>query len=191
MSKNPVFLVVGGRRGIGEGFVSQYEKQYLSKGDPVHIVATSTQYPRPDDVDEPILDAEGPQIHQIRLDINDPDSCVSTAAWINQHFGRLDGLVSCVGMLHTGGAGSGTDGSSEVRMPERTYSEMTVPFLQENMLLNTTSAVLLAKAFVPLLSNGDKDQDPSYFACLSARIGSISDNRCDSPPPFSTWLTRG
>ncbi len=57
--------------------------------------------------------------------------------------------------------------------PERTYRALDPESMLEAFRINTLGPALVAKHFLPLLP---KDK-LSVFACLSARVGSISDNR--------------
>ena len=57
--------------------------------------------------------------------------------------------------------------------PEKTWREIDPEFMQKTLLVNTIGVATIAKYFLPLL---DRAQ-PSHFAALSARVGSISDNQ--------------
>jgi len=57
--------------------------------------------------------------------------------------------------------------------PERSYKAMTAEHLLRDYRINTVGPALIAKHFLPLLA---KDRT-AVFAVLSARVGSIGDNR--------------
>jgi NAD(P)-dependent dehydrogenase (short-subunit alcohol dehydrogenase family) len=57
--------------------------------------------------------------------------------------------------------------------PEKSLKELEPDWLARNFALNAIGPALLAKHFLPLLPKGER----SVFAALSARVGSISDNR--------------
>lgn len=57
--------------------------------------------------------------------------------------------------------------------PERAYRSLTPEHLMRDFRINAVGPALVAKHFLPLLP---RDQ-PAVFAALSARVGSISDNR--------------
>jgi NAD(P)-dependent dehydrogenase (short-subunit alcohol dehydrogenase family) len=70
-------------------------------------------------------------------------------------------VIVATGVLHHGEA------------PERSYRAMTAEHLLRDYRINAVGPALAAKHFLPLLP---KDRR-TVFAALSARVGSISDNR--------------
>jgi NAD(P)-dependent dehydrogenase (short-subunit alcohol dehydrogenase family) len=74
----------------------------------------------------------------------------------------LDLVVIASGLLH-----------SDRIAPEKSYRQLSAESLEQYFAVNTTGPALVAKHFLPLLR---KDR-PSVFAALSARVGSIGDNR--------------
>lgn len=94
------------------------------------------------------------------LDLEDEASIAAAAARVAE--GPAPTLVFVgTGVLHHGQA------------PERTYKAMTADHLLRDYRINTVGPALIAKHFLPLLP---RDR-PAVFAALSARVGSISDNR--------------
>ncbi|WP_299327871.1 SDR family NAD(P)-dependent oxidoreductase [Parasphingopyxis sp.] len=71
-------------------------------------------------------------------------------------------IFVATGILHDGPAG-----------PEKTMRELDAAWLSRNFAVNTIGPVLVAKHFLPLMPKSE----PATFAALSARVGSISDNR--------------
>ena len=59
------------------------------------------------------------------------------------------------------------------RRPERAIRELTPDWLAENFAINSIGPALILKHMIPLLPK----QGRSVIAALSARVGSISDNR--------------
>lgn len=57
--------------------------------------------------------------------------------------------------------------------PERTYKRLDAAAMAEVLALNTIGPALIAKHMLPLMPRGQR----FVFAALSARVGSISDNR--------------
>ncbi|MEM7359381.1 MAG: SDR family NAD(P)-dependent oxidoreductase [Pseudomonadota bacterium] len=98
------------------------------------------------------------RLHWHQADVSDEQQ-VSTLA---EQLPKLDLLINAVGVLHT-----------EQQMPEKSVREFNAGFFQENISANTVSSVLLAKHFATHLKSPQK----SCFAAISARIGSIEDNR--------------
>ena len=93
-----------------------------------------------------------------QLDVVDPDAIETWAA----EFDRVDWLVNCVGFLH--GAHGG---------PEKNIRSLDAEFLLDNILINTLATMLLARNFAAAL----KKSPAPLLATVSARVGSIEDNR--------------
>ncbi|MFC3023566.1 SDR family NAD(P)-dependent oxidoreductase [Vibrio zhugei] len=75
---------------------------------------------------------------------------------------KFDLLINAVGTLH-----------SPDHRPEKSINEFDLDFFQHNFNANTVPTLLLSKHFALHL----KAKYPTYFIALSARIGSIEDNR--------------
>ena len=58
-------------------------------------------------------------------------------------------------------------------MPERSWRHLDPGALAHNFAINAIGPALLVKHFLPQLARREK----AVFACLSARVGSIGDNR--------------
>jgi len=95
------------------------------------------------------------------LDLTDEASIVAAAAQVAQ--GPAPSLVIvATGLLHEDGRG-----------PEKALKELDPAWLARQYAVNTIGPALVAKHFLPLLP---KTGTP-VFAALSARVGSIADNR--------------
>lgn len=90
------------------------------------------------------------------------DESTIAAAFKGLKRGQLTFVFVATGVLHTKTAG-----------PEKATRLLSPDFMAETYAVNTIGPALIAKAALPLLA---KDQ-PAYFGALSARVGSISDNR--------------
>ncbi len=96
-----------------------------------------------------------------RIDVEDEASIAAVAARIAS--GPPPSLVIvATGLLHDG-----------VHGPEKAYRELDASWLAKTMAVNAIGPALVAKHVLPLMPR----QGRTVFACLSARIGSISDNR--------------
>ncbi len=79
-----------------------------------------------------------------------------------ERFDSLDSVIICTGFLH-----------DEQLSPEKTIRRTSAEHLQTNIMRNTLPSMLLAKhAF-----NRMKKSDGPVFAAISAKVGSIEDNR--------------
>jgi NAD(P)-dependent dehydrogenase (short-subunit alcohol dehydrogenase family) len=94
------------------------------------------------------------------LDLEDEESIATAAAEVAE--GAAPTLVFvATGVLHHGEA------------PERSFKSMTADHLLRDYRVNTVGPALVAKHFLPLLPRDER----TVFATLSARVGSIGDNR--------------
>ncbi|MBC7514084.1 MAG: SDR family NAD(P)-dependent oxidoreductase [Herminiimonas sp.] len=113
-----------------------------------------------------LIAQSGERVVAIDCDIRDEAALANMAAAITAAVPALHLIINTAGMLH--------DSSSEndVR-PEKSLMQITAAGLQASFAINAFGPILLAKALLPLLRHAA----PVVFASLSARVGSISDNR--------------
>ena len=107
---------------------------------------------------------EGPQVagvHPFAFDLADEASIAAAAAMMRDDPPEL--VIVATGVLTL------ADGTG----PERTYKRLDAATMAEVFALNTTGPALIAKHVLPLMPRGER----FVFAALSARVGSISDNR--------------
>jgi NAD(P)-dependent dehydrogenase (short-subunit alcohol dehydrogenase family) len=81
-------------------------------------------------------------------------------------------LVKTDGPLHLVFIATGVLSTDQLK-PEKSWSAQNTDAYARAFAINTTGPAMIGKHFLPLLSRGEK----SVFAALSARVGSISDNR--------------
>jgi NAD(P)-dependent dehydrogenase (short-subunit alcohol dehydrogenase family) len=97
-----------------------------------------------------------------RFDLEDEASISAAAQIVAQHGGaRL--VIVATGRLH--------DGAS--MQPEKDWRALRADQLAHSFMLNTIGPSLIAKHFLPLFPRSGR----AVFAALSARVGSIGDNR--------------
>lgn len=112
----------------------------------------------------------GTQVHEFARSHDDPASriditCESSIAEAAERMGAhgpVDLVFIATGMLHEGDAG-----------PEKSMRDLSMSWLARNFAINAAGPALVAKHFMPLLP---REGRPA-FAALSARVGSIGDNR--------------
>ncbi|MEO1170189.1 MAG: SDR family NAD(P)-dependent oxidoreductase [Pseudomonadota bacterium] len=97
----------------------------------------------------------------ISLDLEDEESIATAAASLSEAPPPSLILVG-TGILHDGPTG-----------PEKTMRDLDAAWLTRNFAVNTIGPALVAKHFLPLMPKTGLVK----FAALSARVGSISDNR--------------
>lgn len=100
-----------------------------------------------------------PIVHPGRIDVADAGSIADAAAAID---GPIDLLIVATGMLH-----------EDKRGPERALRELDAEWLARSFQVNAIGPALVLRHFAPLLPRDRR----SVIACLSARVGSITDNR--------------
>lgn len=96
---------------------------------------------------------------EARIDITDEASVAAAAARLPA---GVDLVFVATGLLHEGERG-----------PEKAWRDLDADWLARNFLVNAIGPALAAKHFLPLLRRDNR----AVFAALSARVGSISDNR--------------
>lgn len=109
------------------------------------------------------LAAAHPQrLRRQSLDVADESSVARAAEAIRAESPRLHLLINATGLLHQGPL-----------RPERRLEEVSNEHLHRSFAVNAFGPILLARHFVPQLTHAE----PAVFASLSARVGSIADNR--------------
>lgn len=148
-------LVIGASRGIGLGFVHQ-----LIEDDRItHVFAT---YRHPETASALLALAAHPKLTCLTLEATEEGEVAQVAAKIQAQVEALDLVVNCVGVLHHGNL-----------QPEKSLRQIDADKLLQYFQINSIPSVLLAKHLQSLL----KQSDRSVFATISAKIGSIEDNR--------------
>jgi NAD(P)-dependent dehydrogenase (short-subunit alcohol dehydrogenase family) len=104
----------------------------------------------------------GGKITPFRFDLLDEASIAMAAEQISKSPEGVDLVLVATGVLH-----------DAALKPEKTMRSLQAPALAESFARNGIGPALIAKHLLPLLSRERK----SVFAALSARVGSISDNR--------------
>ena len=141
-------VVVGASGGIGNALVNA-----LARDPQVAQIFALSRRPATD---------PGAQVEQVAIDITDEQS-VSAAAAICGESGPVDLVVIATGMLHR---------AADVQ-PEKRLQDVDGMAMEEVLRVNTVAPAILAKHFLPLLRRDHK----AVFAAISARVGSIGDNR--------------
>lgn len=148
-------LVTGASRGIGLALV----EALLRRGGPGRVFAAARD---PDGLAR--LAAEhGSALAPLALDVTDEASLEQAALAVRADVPRLHLLVNCAGVLHEPGG----------LRPEKRLADVDPAALRHAFAVNAIGPLLVAKHFVPLL----RHEEPAILASLSARVGSIGDNR--------------
>jgi NAD(P)-dependent dehydrogenase (short-subunit alcohol dehydrogenase family) len=152
-----IAVIAAGNGGIGQALI----QQLLARGNIDRIYASYHQ------TSESLT--EDPRVVWAQTDLTS-DSAV--ADWLSGlDTGHIDWLINCAGLLHTADKG-----------PEKSLREIDADFFTRNMQVNCLPTLLLARHAAPLLkatgaAAAQSTTDTRIFATVSAKVGSIEDNR--------------
>ena len=149
-------LVVGGNRGIGLGFV----KQLLTDERFDQIFVTYRTATAATELLQ--LAQTQDRLHCIAMDLTEESQIEQGLAELKTVIPELHFVINCVGFLHDG-----------TITPEKALRQLQTDNLMRYFQVNSIGAALLAKHLLPLLNH----KKPNIFATISAKIGSIEDNR--------------
>lgn len=148
-------LIIGASGGIGLALVDQL----LSDARFVQVTAAARRPLQSEELRQ--LAQRHPQrLLLAEADITDSTSLQALAA--TQMNARLHLVINATGLLH-----------STHLLPEKNLGAVTLQNLQQVFDVNAFGPILLAQAMLPLM----RHDEAAVFASLSARVGSISDNR--------------
>jgi len=145
-------LVLGARGGIGAAI-----SEALLQGT---NTATVTGTSRDRAWCQEVLDS--PRERRRALDLTAPESITILAEELRTDDHPPNLIINCTGLLH-----------DDHVQPERALKHLSLPQMQAVFDVNTFGPALLMQALLPLFAR----KAPSIFASISARVGSISDNR--------------
>lgn len=150
-------LVVGATQGIGLGFV----EALVRNPNAGRIFCT---YRKPSTADRLFtLQREHPdRLECLQVDVTDETQIASALRQVQDSVKELHLALYCVGILH-----------DDDLAPEKSLRHINSENLIRSFQINSIGAVLVAKHLVPLFKKGGH----SVFACISAKVGSIDDNR--------------
>jgi|TARA_B100001093_G_scaffold435032_1_gene432800 NAD(P)-dependent dehydrogenase (short-subunit alcohol dehydrogenase family) len=135
------------QRGAGKVFVT-FRPDVGTRGLHKRLVALMQKYPD--------------RILPIKADSTKEDDVIKIASIVSEEVSEIHYLVNCVGYLHNSDHG-----------PEKSLRKINEEQFIEAVRVNTFPTVLLAKYFMRLM----KHKKEAVFAAISARVGSIEDNR--------------
>lgn len=152
-------LIQGASRGIGLEFV----RQCLAEPRVARVVATCRDPQAARELDE-LSAAAADRLRVVALDVTDEPSIAAAAAAVRGRIGRLHVLVNCGGVLHDVDRGLA---------PEKRLADVKPAALAYSFAVNATGPLLVARHFEALFAHPER----AVFANISAKVGSIGDNR--------------
>ena len=147
MPDNLRAIIIGASGGIGRAFIEEFSSS--SQINEIHALSRKTHT------------YLSPKVIPHEFDFSDEEN-ISRLASTLERTGKFDLIIIASGFLH----------NQDIK-PEKTMRSMSLGNLQANFAINTFGPALTAKHFLPLMRKNQK----TVFATLSARVGSISDNR--------------
>ncbi|KAI3420497.1 uncharacterized protein J3R85_012809 [Psidium guajava] len=160
-----VSMVQGASRGIGLEFV----KQLLEKSEKGHVIATCR---KPNEASGllSLKNMFAERLSVLPLDATSESTIEASAKSIRDRYGSLNLLVNASGILSI----------PDVLQPETTLLKVEKSSLLLTYEVNAVGPILVIKHMWPLLKAGGgtgTDRAVAVVANISARVGSISDNR--------------
>ncbi|MBV7563984.1 SDR family NAD(P)-dependent oxidoreductase [Pseudomonas sp. sia0905] len=149
-------LIAGASRGIGLALCTAL----LKRDDVAQVWAVARQASTSAEL-EKIAERHGPRLKRVDCDARNEHSLEALAREIRDECEHLHLVISTLGILHQDGATA-----------EKALSQLSLAGLQATFATNAFAPILLLKHLLPLLR-----KQPATFAALSARVGSIGDNR--------------
>jgi NAD(P)-dependent dehydrogenase (short-subunit alcohol dehydrogenase family) len=141
--------IIGASGGIGNALLRQTESDPKS--------ATLLAFSRSG------LGSENCRTKTSAIELENESSIAEAASFAHREVGSLSAVIVGTGLLHDG----------EFVQPEKSLRMIDGYAFERLLRINTVGPALVAKHFIPLLRRDSK----SVFACISARVGSIEDNR--------------
>jgi NAD(P)-dependent dehydrogenase (short-subunit alcohol dehydrogenase family) len=149
-------LVIGASQGIGLGFV----RNLLNNPQISKVYATYRSQASASDLLS--LAQDSGQVHCLKADTTQEEQIATCCEQIKASGDRLHWAINCVGILHEGDI-----------QPEKALRQLDADQLTRYFQVNSIGPALWAKHLLPLMKHSDR----SLLATLSAKVGSIGDNR--------------
>ncbi|KAL8089060.1 hypothetical protein AgCh_038719 [Apium graveolens] len=160
-----VSMVQGASRGIG----LEFAKQLLEKNEKGHVIATCRDPSGAIGLLQ-LKDKFSERLDIQRLDLTDERTIEDSALSISERYGSLNLLINASGVLSI----------PDVMQPETTLTKVQRSSMMLAYEINAVGPILVIKHMWPLLKAGGgsgTERDVAVVASLSARVGSIGDNR--------------
>ncbi|MFT5420562.1 MAG: NAD(P)-dependent dehydrogenase (short-subunit alcohol dehydrogenase family) [Candidatus Endobugula sp.] len=149
--------IIGSSGTIGQALIKQ-----LARSHPNAVIHAFSRTPLAFSQNSLLPDSLLPgKVIPHNIDYDDEQSMAAAAAIATKE-SALDCVIVVTGILHDG-----------EMMPEKSLRDLSAEKFQHLFAVNTILPALIAKHFIPKLDRKKR----SIFAALSARVGSISDNR--------------
>lgn len=149
-------LICGASRGIGSALCAAL----LARDDVTQVWAVARKASTSTELAK-LAEQYGDRLKRVDCDARNEQSLEALVSETLKGCDHLHLVISTLGILHQDGAKA-----------EKGLAQLTLASMQASFATNTFAPILLLKHLLPLLR-----KQPSTFAALSARVGSIGDNR--------------
>ena len=140
-------LIIGGNQGIGRSMAELLQSEH-------RLIVTSRSF---NELTEVAADS-----WQVHCDLSDENAITQLYPQLQQQVRHIDWVINCAGVLH-----------NDSFQPEKTFKQCNFNQFETSFKVNCWGHLQVIKSIQPLLI---KAKNP-IMASLSARIGSIEDNR--------------
>jgi len=162
LGPDSVVVVSTASRGLGLEFVRQLLERTPAQVVALHRLAKTGEL-------ELLQQQHHERLRMVAVDLEDQTTVEAAGAAIQGMHSRVDLLLNVAGILG--------DGKSKATPgPERSITGIDREWLTKTFEVNLIGHVMMTQALWPLLKR-DKAEAPSKVVNLSARVGSISDNK--------------
>lgn len=163
--KQRIAIVQGASGGIGASLL----RELLERNDHELLIGTSRDPSKSSSL-AAMQASAGQRLQLVALDGEDEASVARAARQVAELPGELDLLINTAGVLQREAAGI---------VPEKKLAQINPHAMQRAFAINALTPLLMAKHFTPLFPRHPQTTTvrPLIFANLSARVGSIGDNR--------------
>jgi NAD(P)-dependent dehydrogenase (short-subunit alcohol dehydrogenase family) len=145
-------VIIGGNGGVGQEFIRQLQDlEQVESIIATHRRPLENLHPQTND-----------KVQWVQVDVRDESTIANLATYIKSQQIKPNLIINCIGILHTSEFG-----------PEKTWRHLNSQTMHDVFAINAFAVALLGKHLIPQMPR----QERSIFASLSARVGSIADNR--------------
>lgn len=151
-------FVIGASGGIGIAMI----QLLLKKG--IHVIASVREHRinKFEQLNTLKSDYQS-QLTIVSMDISAQESIEKAFTSISEQTNKLHLIINCTGLLH----------NSKGLQPEKRLEDINANHLAQSFAINSIGPLLIARYALPLL----RHEERSVLSNISARVGSISDNR--------------
>jgi NAD(P)-dependent dehydrogenase (short-subunit alcohol dehydrogenase family) len=152
-------LIIGGSRGIGLALV----RELLARSFDGRVIVAARSALDSNELGQ-LREEHGARLERMAMDVTDQTSVAEAAKRLAEQSVRPALVVNVAGLLH--------ERHRRLR-PEKRLEDLDAERMQRVFAVNTIGTALCLRYFLPQMAGDER----AVFAALSARVGSISDNR--------------